>query len=47
MEKFYTPEAEVVLLSEDDVITSSTGKGTLEDIFQGSEEKDEGWGPFQ
>lgn len=45
MDKFYkNPEAEVVLLSEDDVITAS-GKGTLEDIL--GEDKDEGWGGFQ
>ena len=45
MEKVYTnPEAEVVLLSEDDVITAS-GNGTLEDILKPP--VDEGWGGFQ
>lgn len=45
MEKFYTnPEAEVVLLSEDDVITASSS-GTLEDILKPP--VDEGWGGFQ
>ena len=44
MEKFYTnPEAEIVVLSGDDVITSSTN-GTLEDIVKPP--VDEGWGGF-
>ena len=46
MEKFYTnPEAEVIVLSEDDVITASGSSGTLEDILKPP--VDDGWGGFQ
>ena len=46
MENHYTtPEVDVVLLSNDDVITSSK-TGTLEDIL-GEDDPDGGWGGFQ